>query len=1044
MIGIKVPGSFAPGTVDGFVTEARWIKGTYIVVNTLDEANAIPEGVRVDGTLIYDLETGFEYRWESDAWVIQAKSFADAPKDGKIYARQNGVWTIIDVDSIENSMETISDNLSKLEQEVNEGFQDVLEEVDTKLENYVPRSELSNYAQIELYTYPDAPTEPGDENTLYFIKTADNGYDFKIWWPSTNSFVTIGSTEVNLDNYYTKAQVDTKLSELEESIPDTSGFATKDELSNLVTEDELAVVESKIPDVSSFITKSVDDLVNYYLKSETYTKAEVDSIIESVTSISFEVVTELPTTGESNKIYLKLKEESANNSYEEYIWINEKWELIGSTEVDLSNYVTTDDFTSTLESYVKSEDLSNTLSEYITSEQLTTALSSKQDTLVSGTNIKTINSQSILGEGDIQIEGVPGKDGVDGTTFIPSVSSEGVISWTNDGDKENPLPQSIKGADGISPHVGDNENWFIGDTDTGKPSRGENGAPGAPGEDAPYALDIHKSTEDPKQTNYFVFREFSRKLALGEKFWCYFKNITTNIIYLCYFTVSKVIGALDFHADLIESYRITGTDGEGIPEDGTTGQFLQKTDDGTAWASIDLSSKADINGTYPDMTVGGAASATNAQRATTAQSATTAQWATNATNAANATKATQDANGNNIAETYATRTELTETAGTKVKVNGATQPEVNFTSDPQTQITANKNALAEAQSDISSIINGTTTVGKAARDATDKIIHSTYATKDELNSGLSGKANTSGTYPNLTVGKATNADNATNATNADKATSDVEGNAILSTYAKLTALNETNATLQEVQEKANEAEAIARGKATSYVFETVTALDDWLEAPENVAKLHVGDNFYIEDVGVPDYWWNGEARMVLESEKPDMSNYYSKDEIDTRLGQKANTDGTYSSMSVGFATSAQTAENATHATTADSATNATHATSADTATSATTAQSATTAESATNATNAVNATTATNAGHATTADSATKATQDGDGNVISTTYVKVNEIPSAEVTKQAIADALGCTTAQLDTIVALAQKISVDSSNITSTVRITAPEFNDN
>ena len=671
MIGIKVPGSFAPGTVDGFVTEARWIKGTYIVVNTLDEANAIPEGVRVDGTLIYDLETGFEYRWESDAWVIQAKSFADAPKDGKIYARQNGVWTIIDVDSIENSMQTISDNLSKLEQEVNEGFQDVLEEVDTKLENYVPRSELSNYAQIELYTYPDAPSEPGDENTLYFIKTADNGYELKIWWPSTNSFVTIGSTEVNLDNYYTKAQVDTKLSELEESIPDTSSFATKDELSNLATKDELAVVESKIPDVSSFITKSVDDLVNYYLKSETYTKAEVDRIIESVTSISFEVVTELPTTGESNKIYLKLKEESANNSYEEYIWINEKWELIGSTEVDLSNYVTTDDFTLTLETYVKSEDLSNTLSEYVTSEQLTTALSSKQDTLVSGTNIKTINSQSILGEGNIQIEGVPGKDGVDG-------------------------------------------------------QNGENGEP---------AL-VYKSTyqfgSEPGGDFSLPIANFNRTPQTGELFILIGKN-SENRSWICGARVGGTIGSNRF-ASIQWSVETTGAQGEqgakgdngtGVPDGGTVGQFLQKTDDGTAWADIDLSSKADTNGTYPDMTVG------NATNATTAQSATTAT-------------------------------------------------------------------------------------------------------------------------------------------------------------------------------------------------------------------------------------------------------------------------------------------------------------------------SATTAESATNATNAVNATTATNAGHATTADSATKATQDGDGNVISTTYVKVNQIPSAEITKQDIADALGCTTAQLDTIVALAQKISVDSSNITSTVRITAPEFNDN
>jgi hypothetical protein len=31
----------------------------------------------------------------------------------------------------------------------------------------------------------------------------------------------------------------------------------------------------------------------------------------------------------------------------------------------------------------------------------------KQDALVSGTNIKTVNSQSLLGSGDIQIDGGP-------------------------------------------------------------------------------------------------------------------------------------------------------------------------------------------------------------------------------------------------------------------------------------------------------------------------------------------------------------------------------------------------------------------------------------------------------------------------------------------------------------------------------------------------------------------------------------------------------------------------------------------------------------
>lgn len=135
-----------------------------------------------------------------------------------------------------------------------------------------------------------------------------------------------------------------------------------------------------------------------------------------------------------------------------------------------------------------------------------------------------------------------------------------------------------------------------------------------------------------------------------------------------------------------------------------------------------LNGKANTSGTYPNLTVG---KATNADKATNA---------TNATNAANATKATQDANGNVIDETYATKTELVEATGTKVKVNGTTQPEVNFTSDPQTQITANKNeiaanenAIAKAQSDINNIIDGSQTVGKATQDADGNVINATYA-----------------------------------------------------------------------------------------------------------------------------------------------------------------------------------------------------------------------------------------------------------------------------------------------------------------------------
>ena len=37
------------------------------------------------------------------------------------------------------------------------------------------------------------------------------------------------------------------------------------------------------------------------------------------------------------------------------------------------------------------------------------------------------------------------------------------------------------GPQGVTPHIGDNGNWYIGSTDTGKPSRGVAGAKGADG-----------------------------------------------------------------------------------------------------------------------------------------------------------------------------------------------------------------------------------------------------------------------------------------------------------------------------------------------------------------------------------------------------------------------------------------------------------------------------------------------------------------------------------------------------------------------------------
>ena len=50
------------------------------------------------------------------------------------------------------------------------------------------------------------------------------------------------------------------------------------------------------------------------------------------------------------------------------------------------------------------------------------------------------------------------------------------------GDKGDHGDKGEKGADGVTPTIGENGNWYIGEEDTGKPSRGEKGDPGDKGD----------------------------------------------------------------------------------------------------------------------------------------------------------------------------------------------------------------------------------------------------------------------------------------------------------------------------------------------------------------------------------------------------------------------------------------------------------------------------------------------------------------------------------------------------------------------------------
>lgn len=147
--------------------------------------------------------------------------------------------------------------------------------------------------------------------------------------------------ETDLSNYYTKSEVDEKIDNIEVSGDvdvDLSDYYTKSETNGII-EAIRVTIPTKTTDLnndSNFITNNVANLTNYYNKNE------VNDLISSVNGVQLEVVDTLPIVDiKTNAIYLvpKISGEE-QNVYNEYVYLNNTWELIGSTAVDLSNFYT--------------------------------------------------------------------------------------------------------------------------------------------------------------------------------------------------------------------------------------------------------------------------------------------------------------------------------------------------------------------------------------------------------------------------------------------------------------------------------------------------------------------------------------------------------------------------------------------------------------------------------------------------------------------------------------------------------------------------------
>jgi len=85
---------------------------------------------------------------------------------------------------------------------------------------------------------------------------------------------------------------------------------------------------------------SITAINNAGYQTAAQVQSAITTAIGGITGIEYQVVQSLPVSGEAGIIYLIANNGSNPNIYDEYIWLDSnRFEKIGTTDVDLSNYV---------------------------------------------------------------------------------------------------------------------------------------------------------------------------------------------------------------------------------------------------------------------------------------------------------------------------------------------------------------------------------------------------------------------------------------------------------------------------------------------------------------------------------------------------------------------------------------------------------------------------------------------------------------------------------------------------------------------------------
>ena len=188
----------------------------------------------------------------------------------------------------------------------------------------------------------------------------------------------------------------------------TKDVVTINDKDVVATDKDLALKADK-SDVEQTVQEINDSIELKADKENTYTKTEIDDIISKINQFRVELVESLPETGESLIIYLVPKDPTKveqDNLYNEFLWVQDKWEKIGDTKIDLSDYVT--------------------------NSKLSEELSKKQNNLSVSENL-TLNNDSL----DVNVQKVVLYSLYDNRKFIQLANHDALSGVTTTGEGVN-------------------------------------------------------------------------------------------------------------------------------------------------------------------------------------------------------------------------------------------------------------------------------------------------------------------------------------------------------------------------------------------------------------------------------------------------------------------------------------------------------------------------------------------------------------------------------------------------------------------------------